>query len=266
MNLGLEGKFALVTGGSHGIGRSIAVALADEGCNVAICARNSERPGYQGQLDATVAELEARGVKGLALNADVLLPEDIKSVQESIIQQWGTIHILVNNVGGGGSWGSEVVEETDDQVWLDVYSKNTLAATRFTMWAIPYMRAQKWGRVVTISSIFGREGGSRPWYNVAKTAQVALMKNLALNPDLTRDGITFNTVAPGSTMVPDTGWDSAREKDPAAFDQMLDQQFPLGRLGSPEEIASVVAFVCSKQATLVNGAAIAVDGGESKSF
>jgi len=264
--LGIEGKFALVTGGSHGIGRSIALALADEGCNVAICARNSDRPGYLGQLDETVAEIKARGVEGLALKADVLVPEDIKSVQESVIQHWGTIHILVNNVGGGGSWGNSVFEETDDQVWLDVYSKNALAATRFTMWAIPYMRKQKWGRVVTIGSIHGRGGGGRPWYNMAKSAQISLMKNLALNPDLTRDGITFNTIAPGSTMVPDTGWESAREKDPAAFEQMLDQQFPLGRLGSPEEIASVVAFVCSEQATLVNGAAIAVDGGESRSF
>lgn len=266
MNLGLEGKFALVTGGSHGIGRSIALTLADEGCNVAICARNSERPGYQGKLDETLSELINRGVKALALNADVLKPRDLEVAQEAVIQEWGAIHILVNNVGGGGSWGSSVVEETDDQVWLDVYSKNTLAATRFTMWAIPYMRAQKWGRVVTISSIFGREGGSRPWYNVAKTAQVALMKNLSLNRDLARDGITFNTVAPGSTMVPDTGWDSAKEKDPVAFAQMLDREYPLGRLGSPEEIASVVAFVCSEQATLLNGATIAVDGGESKSF
>ena len=266
MDFGLSNKFALVTGGSHGIGRCIAHALADEGCNVAICARNSERPGYQGKLEETVTEIKARGVQGLALNADVMIPEDIEAVQQAVIEEWGTIHILVNNVGGGGSWGSPVVEKTEDQVWWDVYSKNALVATRFTMWAIPYMRKQKWGRVVTTSSIDGREGGGRPWYNMAKAAQISLMKNLGLNHTLARDGITFNSVAPGSIMVPDTGWELQRDRDPAGFAEMVDQQFPLGRLGTPEEVAAVVLFVCSEQATLVNGAAIAVDGGESRAF
>ena len=172
----------------------------------------------------------------------------------------------MNNVGGGGSWGSSVVEETEEQIWLDVYSKNALASVRFTMWAIPYMRKQKWGRVVTISSIYGREGGGRPWFNMAKAAEMGLMKTLALNHDLARDGITFNTVASGAIMVSDTGWAFQKEKDPLEFENMVDRQFPLGRLGIPEEVASVVAFVCSEQASLLTGAVIAVDGGESKSF
>lgn len=266
MNFGITGKYALVTGGSHGIGRSIALALADEGCNVAICARNSERPGYSGAVEETTAAVKSKGVDGLGLFADVLVPEDIDHVMDEVIGAWGTIHILVNNVGGGGRWGSPVVEDTDEQTWLDVYSKNTLAAMRFTMRCIPYMRKQKWGRVVTITSVHGREVGGRPWYNVAKAAQTSLMKNLGTNHELARDGITFNTVAPGGIMIPDTGWETEAGQDPDKYNEMMDRDYPLGRLGTPDEVANVVAFVCSEKAGLVTGAAIAVDGGESRSF
>lgn len=266
MDFGLGGKFALVTGGSHGIGRSIALGLADEGANVAICARNSPRPGYEGRLEKTRAEIEAKGVQSLAIKSDVLIPSDIEAVGKAVINAWGTVHILVNNAGGGGSWGSPDIVETEEQVWLDVYSKNALAAMRFSTWAIPYMRKQKWGRVVTITSVYGKEAGGRPWYNMAKSAETSLMKNLAINPDLARDGITFNTVAPGGVMIPDTGWEAQQTENPGAFAEMVDRQFPLGRLGRPEEVASVVAFVCSEQASLLSGAAISVDGGESKSF
>lgn len=173
---------------------------------------------------------------------------------------------MFHNVGGGGRWGKPVVEETPEQVWLEVYSKNALAAVLFTMQAIPFMRKQKWGRVVTITSSYGREGGGRPWFNMAKTAQTALMKNLALNYALAREGITFNSVAPGAIMIPDTGWEKEQKENPEEFKKMVDEKYPLGRLGTPEEVASVVVFVCSEKASLVNGASIPVDGGESKSF
>ncbi len=260
MDLVLKGKCALVTGGSHGIGRSIALALAEEGCNVAICARNEER------LAATAVELKARGVQSLGILADVLIPADIERVVKTVIDSWGTIHILVNNVGGGGRWGSEEVEETPEDVWLDVYNKNALAAVRFTTRVIPFMRKQKWGRVVTISSVYGREGGGRPWFNMAKSAEISLMKTLAMNPSLVRDGITFNSVAPGAIMIPDTGWEEEQKQNPEKFKKMADSQFPLGRLGTPEEVANVVVFLCSEKANLVNGASIPVDGAEGRSF
>ena len=260
MELGIKGKYALVTGGSHGIGRGIALALAKEGCHVAICARNEER------VANTVKEIEARGVKSIGIPADAMVLADIERVMKTVIDSWGTIHILVNNVGGGGRWGKEIVEETAEDVWLDVYSKNALAAIRFTMRAIPFMRRQKWGRVVTISALYGREGGGRPWYGMAKSAEITLMKTLAINPDLARDGITFNSVAPGGIMIPDTGWEREQRENPEEFKKMVDSQYPLGRLGTPEEIASVVVFLASEKASLVNGASIPVDGGEGKSF
>ncbi len=259
MKLGIRGKYALVTGGSRGIGRRIALTLAEEGCNVAICARN------KGQIEETVAELKAKGVESIGISADVLLPSDIERVMKTVIDSWSTIHILINNVGGGGRWGSVKVEETSEDVWLDVYNKNVLAAIRFTMKAIPFMKNQKWGRVLTISSIHGREGGGRPWFNMAKSAEISLMKTLAMNSSLVRSGITFNSVTPGVILIDDTGWDRERQEDPEEFKKFV-SQLPFGRLGTPEEVASVVTFLCSEQASLVNGACIAVDGGESRSF
>lgn len=260
MDLGIKGKCALVTGGSHGIGRSIALALAEEGCNVAIFSRNSNR------VEKVVKELEKKGVKTIGLSADAMVLKDIERVMKSVIDSWGTIHILINNVGGGGRWGSENVEETSEDVWTDVYNKNALAATRFTMKAIPYMKKQKWGRVVTITSILGKEGGGRPWFNMAKSAEISLMKTLARTPGLVRSGITFNSVAPGGIMIPETGWEKEKNEKPKEFEKRIDREFPLGRLGTPEEVANVVIFICSTGSSLMNGACISVDGGESRSF
>lgn len=260
MDLGLQGKFALVTGGSHGIGLAIAGRLASEGANVAICSRTGER------LTAAVERIKARGVQALGIRADVLVPGDIDRVMNTVIDEWGTIHILVNNVGGGGRWGSDIIEDTAEEVWRDVYQKNAMAAVEFTRLAIPYMRKQKWGRVVAIASIHGREGGGRPWYTMAKAAEIALMKTLANNSDLARDGLTFNSVAPGGIMIPDTAWERERKEDSKAFQDMIEREHPLGRLGRPEEVADVVAFLCSERAGLVNGASIAVDGGQGRSF
>lgn len=260
MDLGLKNKYALVTGGSHGIGFAIARALAAEGCHVAICARQKQR------IQQAVAELQAMGVSAMGIEADVLKLSDIKRVMKTVISAWGTIHILINNAGGGGRWGTSSFEKTAENVWMDVYNKNTMAAVRFIRLALPCMRKQKWGRIITITSILGREGGGRPWFNMAKTAQTALMKNLAMNAELARAGITFNSVAPGCIMIPDTGWAEEEKKDPAAFRRMVMEKFPLGRLGTPEEVAGVVVFLCSEKARLVNGASILVDGGESRAF
>lgn len=260
MNLGLKGKYALVTGGSHGIGLACALALAEQGCHVAICARDKKR------LEGASRALNKWGVKVLAIAADVLKAEDIKRVTETIDKKWGRLHILINNVGGGGRWGTPRPEETPEAVWMDVYNKNALAAIRFTRWAVPLMRRQKWGRVVAIASIHGREGGGRPWFNMAKAAQISLMKTLAMNPELARCGMTFNSVAPGNILIPGTGWARERNKNSKGFDAMCRQQFPLGRLGTADEVANIVLFVCSKQAALLNGACIPVDGAESRSF
>jgi len=202
----------------------------------------------------------------MGVTADVTKPSDIEKVIEKIKKKWGKLHILVNNVGGGGRWGSEIVEKTDERVWQEVFDKNAMAAVRFTREAIPIMRKQKWGRIVTITSIYGREGGGRPWFNMAKAAQTSLMKTLGMCKYLVREGITFNSVAPGAIMIPDTGWEKQSRENPYEFKRMLEQNYPLGRLGTPEEVADVITFLCSEKASLINGASIVVDGGQSRSF
>ena len=260
MNLGIDGRVALITGGSHGIGLATAHALAAEGCRVAICARGAER------LESAFQALRDEGADAIGIVGDALSADDIDEVCSTVVEKWQTIDILVNNVGGGGRWGSPNVEETGEDVWAEVYAKNALAAVRFTRRVIPGMRRGKWGRVVTVASIFGHEGGGRPWFNMAKAAQISLMKTLAMTHYLTRDGLTFNTVAPGSIMIPDTEWEKEARENPERFQKMLGDDYPLGRLGTPEEVAYVIAMVCSDRARLLNGAAIVVDGGESHAF
>jgi 3-oxoacyl-[acyl-carrier protein] reductase len=260
MELGIQGKRALVTGGSHGIGLAIAAGLAAEGCAVAICSRTKKR------LGAAERQLRAVATKTLCLQADVFNDTDILRTTREIDKAWGGVDILVNNVGGGGRWGKETIEVTPEEVWAQVYQKNAGAAIAFSRWAIPEMRRRKWGRIVAISSIHGREAGGRPWFTMAKAAQIAMNKSLAVQPYLARDGITFNTVAAGSIMVADTGWADERAKDPAGFAIRMDKEFPLGRLGTPEEVAAVVLFLCSAHSAYVNGACIPVDGGESRAF
>jgi 3-oxoacyl-[acyl-carrier protein] reductase len=256
VELGLEGKIALVTGGSHGIGRAIAFALAEEGARVAICARGEERLGRT-----------AAGIPGsLAIVADATRVDDVDRAIDRVTSTWGGLHILVNNVGGGGGREASPVEDVPDGQWLEVHDRNAMAAVRFTQRAIPHMRAAGWGRVVTIVSVQGKEGGGRPWYTMSKSAEISLMKTLALNPDLVRAGITFNSVAAGRVIFDGNEWDAFRKEDPRRFEDTLRQRLPLGRAGTPEEVAAVVAFICSDKASLVNGACVAVDGGESFSF
>lgn len=224
MNLHLEGKHALVTGGSKGIGKAIVNALKAEGAIVTSWSRSE--------------------------GVDVLRQSSFAS---KLVAPNARPDILVNNVGGGGRWGKDDVCDTSEDVWQDVYEKNAGTAIDLTCWAIPHMRAKKWGRVVTITSILGgKEGNGRPWFVMAKAAQTALMKSLATQSYLARDGITFNSVAPGLIDVGKPG--------------LGNEELPLGRMGTPEEVANVVCFLCSPLASLVNGASIVVDGGQSRAI
>ena len=257
MELGLKGKNAIISGGTHGIGRSIALFLAEEGCNVCVFSRNRDR--------VNIMFNEIKGVKKLCFEVDVLHKSLLNEVIDNIIDEWGTIDIVINNVGGGGRWGKDNIEETSEKVWQEVYDKNVTAARILTMRAIPYMRESKWGRVITIASILGKEGGGKPWFNMAKSAQISFMKTMAMTSYLVKDGITFNTVAPGSIMIPNTGWEKEKKKNSLLFRKKINE-LPLGRLGAPEEVANVVVFLCSNLSSLVNGSCISVDGGESSSF
>ena len=260
LDLGLNGKHVLITGGSHGIGLAAALAFAAEGGHVAICARGMQR------LDEARTRILATGGRCLAIAADVMVPDDCDRVVDTVLDEWGSVDVLVNNAGGGGRWGSDDILATPERVWGEVYDKNVNAAVRFTLRVLPSMMRKQWGRVITVSSVHGKQAGGRPWFNIAKCAETVLMKNLSMKPEFTRCGVTFNSIAPGCIMIPDTGWHQEKLADPERFARMVEMEFPLGRLGTPEEVADVIVYVSSQRASLVNGASIVVDGGECRVF
>ncbi len=249
MDLGLRDKVAIVTGGSRGIGRATALGLADEGCRVAICARGEEA------LRETEAELRARGVDALGVVADVERADDIERLVAETVARFGRLHILVNNAGGS-------TRGDDDEAWDAAYRMNILAAVRATRAAVPHLRAAGGGSVVHIASIYGRESGGPTSYNAMKSAMISHAKAMAtaLAPE-----IRVNAVAPGSTAFPGGSWGRRLEEDPEGMRRFVDENIPMGRFGTPEEIANVVVFLCSERASWVTGACINVDGGQSRS-
>lgn len=217
---------ALVTAGTRGIGAAIAADLKTNGWQVFTFSR-----------------------EGGDVQADVLVPGDIERVQKAC----GPVDALINNVGGGGRWGPPESELAGEAVWYDVWLKNVMAMAKFTSWALPHMMERGFGRVVTISSIHGKEAGGRPWFAAAKAAEIAAMKAYSQDKSFARRGITFNTICPGNVLV---------EGKPAIS---LDN-LPMGRMGMPQDVAKMVSFLCSPNAAWISGSCITIDGGESRAF
>jgi len=254
MDLGLRGKVAIVTGGSRGIGRAIALGLADEGCRVAISARGAEG------LRRAVDEIRARGAEALGVAGDMTNRADVERLVRETVATFGGVDILVNNVGGAR--GGKFVETTDEQ-FAEAMEVNFMAALRASQLVVPEMRRRGGGRIITISSIYGRESGGVPAYNAAKAAEISLSKQMAR--ELAPENILVNTVAPGSILFPGGTWERRMQADPQGIAEFVRRDMPLGRFGRPEEIANVVVFLASERASLVTGACINVDGGQSRS-
>jgi len=140
---------------------------------------------------------------------------------------------------------------------------NLYPAVRLSLAALPAMRRRGWGRIVVVSSLFGREAGGAPAYNAAKAAEISFVTSLAR--EVGGDGVTVNSVAPGSILFEGGSWHRRQQADPEGIAELVRRELPLGRFGTPEEVANVVAFLCSKPASLVNGACWAVDGGQGRS-
>ncbi len=259
MDLGLAGKAALVTGASRGIGRAIALELGREGCRVALCARGKDA------LESTAAEARALGITVLAIPADVTTADGVRHAVESTAAAFGGLDVLVNNVGG--STGASFLE-TDPEEWQRAIDLNLMPAVRASRLAVPTMRARGGGAIVNIVSIYGREwGGSyvrRPTYIAAKAAEIGMSKALAM--ELAPLGIRVNAVAPGSIAFPGGGWERRTREDPDGIAAFLKADLPLGRFGRPEEVARVVTFLASDAASLVIGACVNVDGGQSRAL
>jgi len=266
MDLGLEGKVALVTGSSKGIGRSIAAALVREGASVVVNSRKA------GEVEAAAAELRSGNAVVHAVAADVTEAEGARRAVDETVKRFGTIHILVNNAGGVGRFGS--FEELTDDEWLDVFRLNVLSAVRVTRAALPHMQKQKWGRIINISSESGVQPDPiMPHYNASKSALNSLTKSLS--KAYGKDGILVNTVSPAFIRTPLLDGmleEQARSRGITVdqAEQALLREFRpnivLGRAGRSEETGGIVAFLASEQASFITGSNCRVDGGSVASI
>lgn len=249
MDLGIAGKVALVTASTRGIGLAIAQALASEGARVAVAART-----------AADVRRTAETLGGLGIAVDLMAEGGPRRAVEETVNRLGPIDILVNNLGlrAGTTWSDTGAKEFEA-----AFEGNVTVSVRMTQLVLPGMLQRGWGRVVAITSVWGRETGGAPAYNAAKAAEISFVKSLAR--EVAAKGVTVNAVAPGSILWPGGGWDRRQKADPKGIADFVRHDMPLGRFGTVEEVASVVAFVCSMQASLVNGSVIAVDGGQSRS-
>ena len=255
MDFGIAGKNALVTGGSRGLGRQSALSLAGEGVNVFICARGGDT------LQETVGELSALGVKAQGAVADITNSEETAGAFEGALSALGSVDILVNNVGG--SLGGALEQTTEEQL-DETFRLNLTGALQLIRLALPGMRERGWGRVVNITSIYGREHGGSFGYMTAKAALIAASKHLALQ--VASDGITVNSVAPGSILFDGGPWDRFVQGQSEEVVKAFIGTLPMGKFGWPEPVGDLVAFLSSERANLITGASIVVDGGQGISM
>jgi len=257
MDLGLGGKVAIVTGASRGIGRGIAEALAREGADLVICARGEEA------LEAAASELRGAGARVEALALDLGDANAGERLVAAAREAFGGVDVVVNNVGGNRR---KPFEETTDQDWTELFDLNVATSFRVTRAAIPAMRERGGGSVVFIASIFGREAGGPGLsiYNTTKSAMISAARIMAL--ELAPENIRVNSVAPGSIRFPGGSWDRRVKEKPEEMEKWVEDNLPLGRFGTVEEVADLVAFLASERASLLTGTCIPVDGSQGHSL
>jgi 3-oxoacyl-[acyl-carrier protein] reductase len=245
MDLGLAGKRALVTGASKGIGRQIALCLADEGCHVAICAR------HQQELDAAVAALQAKGVQVFARMLDVADKAALESWVADAATALGGIDIAVANV-------SALSVDASEESWQKGFEVDMMHTVRVVNAAMPHLEKSGAAAIVVISSVSGREidFAAGP-YGTFKAALIHYAQGLAYQ--LAGKGIRVNSVSPGNTRFPGGIWNWIEDNNPELFKQALALN-PTGRMARPEEIARGVVFLASPASSFTSGTNLVIDG------
>ena len=246
MDLGLKGKGVVVTGGSRGIGRAIALAFAREGTAVALCARGAEG------LERTAGEIRALGVKVHAAPCDIADKDALAGFLDGAKQALGAVHVLVNNASGFGVMDN-------DEGWALGFNVDVLAAVRATRQVAPWIAEAGGGAVVHISSISGLEPSQTVPYGAAKAALQS--HALSMAKILAKKNIRVNAVAPGSIEFPGGSWEMIGKANPKMYESVR-RGIPFGRLGTPEEVADVVVFLASERGRWITGATVPVDGGQ----
>ncbi|MDY6833753.1 MAG: glucose 1-dehydrogenase [Chloroflexota bacterium] len=265
MELGLQGRVSIVTGGSRGIGKSVAESLAHEGAHVVICAREA------GYLNSVEREILLLGESALSVTADVTKPADVKRVVDTTIEKFGSLDILVNNVGGTTRFGAFSELTHDD--WMRSFELNVMTMVYFVQYALPFLVQSQSPRIINISSISGVEPGFyNPHYTITKAATINLSKYLA--NWLAKDQILVNAVCPGP--VYSESWNRnvqcLAERDNLTLEEageiMNNQEslkIPLQRIGNGEDVAGLVVFLASEKAKWITGSCFHVNGGKLRS-
>ncbi|HTR28865.1 MAG TPA: SDR family oxidoreductase [Puia sp.] len=254
MDLQLTGKTALVLAASKGLGKACAAALAAEGANIVVGARD------RSTLDAAAAEIAATA-KGrvLAVPTDVLRPEDAANIVAATVREFGCLDILVNNAGGP-PFGK--FESFDESAWQSAFDLTLLSTIRFCRLAIPHMRKTGSGRIINITSLTVLTYLPQSVLSTSLRLGVVGMAKM-LSDELGPDHITVNNVAPGLILT-DRVKDTLQPRPGASTEELLAERarsIPVGRIGRPEELAALVAFLASPLAAYITGATIPVDGG-----
>ena len=238
-------KVALITGSSRGIGRAAAYQLAHDGC--AVCVNYYER---KDKADELVSLLRSEGCEAIAVQADVSKRDEVNAMVAQCERELGPVTLLVNNAGVAGQ---ALFQDVTDEMWDRYFSVNLCGARNTIQAVLPYMLHEKSGCIINISSIWGQHGAScEVTYSCTKHAIIGLTRSLAM--ELAPSGIRVNCVAPGvieTDMVRALGEETIRD---------LREQTPLGRIGTPEDIAAAVSYLASERASFVTGQVLAVDG------
>ncbi len=274
MDLGLAGKIALVTGSSRGLGRQTALSLAAEGVDVAICGRS------EGSLQTTADDVSALGVRCLPVVADASDLDALPSLHQTVVDGLGSVEILVNNVGGSASkedWilnmterprGDRTLEDIEHTALGDmdtIFTRNTFNSFTLARLVVPSMVERRWGRIINIASVWGREHGGNIAYMSAKAALIGWTKHAAVS--LAGHGVLVNAVAPGMIKAPGGMWETLpKEHSAETMERFYDRVLPTGRFGNPEAVGALITFLASDRAGMITRTCIPVDGGQSYSL
>jgi NAD(P)-dependent dehydrogenase (short-subunit alcohol dehydrogenase family) len=252
----LTDRVALVTGGGRGIGRAVAIALADAGAKVAITARSA------GELDEVVAAICQRGGLALALAADLADRGSVRRVVDEVRRGFGPIEILVNNAGIGSSSSPRPVVDFDDDFWDLSLLLNLTVPYLFCKAVLPDMLARKWGRIIQMAPINSKAASLHgAAYTASKHGLLGLTRTLAL--EVAKGGVTVNAICPGPvhTLMNDKRIEYDAKRRGVSFQEQEASLTPIGRRLEPEEIAPLAVFLASDQAAAITGQGWNIDGG-----
>jgi 3-oxoacyl-[acyl-carrier protein] reductase len=260
MDLGLKNKVALVAAASHGLGKASALALAHEGARLVICSRREE------SVKKTAEEIrETTGASIIGVTADVSKKEDIQRFVQTAIREFGTVHVLVNNAGGPPTGN---ILSMPEEEWGKGIQLTLMSVIRLVREVLPFMEKQHWGRIISIVSIAAKQPINE--LLISSTLRPGILGlSKVLSNQYAKDNITVNTVCPGLILTKrqeELSVSRAADKKMSLEEYLTEsaKAIPAGRLGSPEEIGNVVAFLASEQASYVNGANLLVDGGSAR--